>query len=215
MRKIKKRQTAIVVVPIVLFILLAIAIQSEFISGFENWTYSEIVEHMSPTLTRVLKIITHLGDPISVIVICLILLALPHFRKTYSLLISINVILQVFINYSLKLLFARERPDILQLVTEKSYSFPSGHAMINMGLYLMLSICIYKTVKSKKLKYVFICILMIFPIIIGLTRVYLGVHYITDILAGWSLGIAITFVVYKIFDKKNVLEEKKDIKMDS
>ena len=130
-------------------------------------------------------------------------------------LISINVILQVFINYSLKLLFARERPDILQLVTEKSYSFPSGHAMINMGLYLMLSICIYKTVKSKKLKYVFICILMIFPIIIGLTRVYLGVHYITDILAGWSLGIAITFVVYKIFDKKNVLEEKKDIKMDS
>ncbi len=215
MRKIKKRQIAIVVVPIVLFILLAIAIQSEFISGFENWTYSEIVEHMSPTLTRVLKIITHLGDPISVIVICLILLALPHFRKTYSLLISINVILQVFINYSLKLLFARERPDILQLVTEKSYSFPSGHAMINMGLYLMLSICIYKTVKSKKLKYVFICILMIFPIIIGLTRVYLGVHYITDILAGWSLGIAITFVVYKIFDKKNVLEEKKDIKMDS
>lgn len=215
MRKIKKRQIAIVVVPIVLFILLAIAIQSEFISGFENWTYSEIVEHMSPTLTRVLKIITHLGDPISVIVICLILLALPHFRKAYSLLISINVILQVFINYSLKLLFARERPDILQLVTEKSYSFPSGHAMINMGLYLMLSICIYKTVKSKKLKYVFICILMILPIIIGLTRVYLGVHYITDILAGWSLGIAITFVVYKIFDKKNVLEEKKDIKMDS
>lgn len=215
MRKIKKRQIAIVVVPIVLFILLAIAIQSEFISGFENWTYSEIVEHMSPTLTRVLKIITHLGDPISVIVICLILLALSHFRKAYSLLISINVILQVFINYSLKLLFARERPDILQLVTEKSYSFPSGHAMINMGLYLMLSICIYKTVKSKKLKYVFICILMILPIIIGLTRVYLGVHYITDILAGWSLGIAITFVVYKIFDKKNVLEEKKDIKMDS
>lgn len=202
----KKRQIALIVVPIILFIILAIFIDAELTVGFENWAYSETVEHMSPFVTNIVKIITHTGDPIPVILICLTLILIPKTRKRYGLPVSINVIILEIINYTLKIIFARERPDILRLITETSPSFPSGHAMINSAIYMMLAFCVHKNVENKKVKYILITIFTIYPFIIGLTRVYLGVHYITDVIGGWLLGISLTFVIYKLF---NVLYNKK------
>ena len=76
----------------------------------------------------------------------------------------------------------------------------------NSAIYMMLAFCVHKNVENKKVKYILITIFTIYPFIIGLTRVYLGVHYITDVIGGWLLGISLTFVIYKLF---NVLYNKK------
>lgn len=202
----KKRQIALIVVPIMLFIILAISIDAELTVGFENWAYNETVEHMSPVVTNIVKVITHTGDPIPVILICLTLILIPKTRIKCGLPVSINVIILEIINYTLKIIFARERPDILRLITETSPSFPSGHAMINSAIYMMLILCVYKDVENKKIKYLLITIFAIYPFIIGLTRVYLGVHYITDVIGGWLLGVSLTFGIYKLL---GVLYKKK------
>ena len=152
----KKRQIALMVIPIILFIALAIFIEAELTVGFENWAYRETVEHMSPFVTNIVKIITHTGDSICVILICIVLYLIPKTRFKYGIPVSINVIILEFINYILKILFARERPDILQLITETSPSFPSGHAMINMAVYFMLALCVNRNVKNKRIKYTLI-----------------------------------------------------------
>lgn len=203
----KKRQLALIIVPILLFILLAICIKAELVTEFEDWAYLEAIEHMSPIFTTVIKTITHTGDAIAVILICFILLIIPKTRIKYGLMVSINIVIVEIVNYILKIIFSRERPNILRLVNETSYSFPSGHAMINTALYTMLIFCIFYHVKSRKIRYIAIISGIFYPIVISFTRVYLGVHYITDVLGGWLLGISLTFIVYKSF-KRLVWKEK-------
>lgn len=202
----KKRKIALIIVPILLFILLSIFIGADIVTKFENFVYDETVEHMSPVITGIVKAITHTGDAISVILICLGLIIIPKTKIKFGLPVSINVLVVEAINYTLKIIFSRERPNILRLITETSPSFPSGHAMISSAMYTMLSICVFRNVKNKKVKYTLITIFCILPFIIGMTRVYLGVHYITDVIAGWLLGISITFIVLAIFDMINKRE---------
>lgn len=204
----KKRKLALIIVPIMLFILLSIFIGADIVTRFESFVYNETVEHMSPILTGIIKTITHTGDAIFVITFCLTLVIIPKTKVKFGLPVSINVLIVEAANYILKMVFSRERPDILRLVTETSPSFPSGHAMINSAMYTMLSICVYRNIKNKKIRYTLVPIFLIYPFIIGMTRVYLGVHYITDVIAGWLLGISITFIVLEILDILNKKEDK-------
>jgi len=142
-----------------------------------------------------MKFITHLGDAISIIIICLILIAIPFLRKNYSVRVILSVISASILNSILKLTFARERPNILQLITEKSYSFPSGHSMANMALYASIVFISWKKLKNIDTKIFITTISSILVIIIGISRVYLGVHYITDVLAGWAFGLIIAYLV--------------------
>jgi len=197
----KKRQLILSIVPILLFILLVICIKAELVTEFEDWVYLETIGYMSPILTTVIKMITHTGDAISVIFICFLLLIIPKTRIQYGLMVAINIVIVEIVNYILKIIFSRERPNILRLVNETSYSFPSGHAMINTALYTMLIFCIFHHVESRKIRCIAIIFGIFYPIVISFTRVYLGVHYITDVLGGWLLGISLTFIVYKSFKK--------------
>ena len=128
-----KKNILLIVMSIILFIILAIAINADILTGFESWIYFKSVEHMSDILTNILIFITNLGGPIGVFLICLAIFLIPKLRNRLGLPVSIAVSTSFVLNIILKLIFARERPDILRLVTENSYSFPSGHAMVNMA----------------------------------------------------------------------------------
>ena len=202
-----KKNILLIVMSIVLFIILAIAINADILSGFESWVYFESVEHMSDILTNILIFITNFGGPIGISLICITIFLIPKLRNKLGLPVSIAVSTSFILNIILKLIFARERPDILRLVTENSYSFPSGHAMVNMALYTVLIIYAYKSIKSKRIKYPLIILMMILVIAIGFTRIYLGVHYAGDIIGGWLLGFAIGLCVYMLMKNSSINDD--------
>ena len=202
-----KKNILLIVMSIILFIILAIAINADILSGFESWVYFESVEHMSDILTNILIFITNFGGPIGISLICITIFLIPKLRNKLGLPVSIAVSTSFILNIILKLIFARERPDILRLVTENSYSFPSGHAMINMALYTVLIIYAYKFIKSKRIKYPLIIAMMLLVIAIGFTRIYLGVHYAGDIIGGWLLGFAIGLCVYMLMKNSSINDD--------
>lgn len=194
---------------ILLFIILSFLIKFHITTNFETNFYKEITEHMSNVLTIIMKIISYMGNTLIVILICIILLVIPKTRYKYGLITSIGVITSTMLNNLLKVIFLRERPDVLRLINENSYSFPSGHSMINMTMYSLLAILLYNNIKDKKLKYVFPLSILLIPIFMGISRVYLGVHYITDVIGGWIFGLLITVVIYQIY---NVVKKNKEEK---
>lgn len=195
-----KKTLLLVVIPLLLFFLLAICVTAGVTANFEGWAYSEAVENMSPLMTTIVKSITHIGDSPVIITFCFILLTIPKSRKTIAMPVSLAVILSSLLNIALKHIFARERPNIMRLINETSYSFPSGHAMINASLYTMLILLIFRFIKNKPLKITLSSVCMALVIVIGISRVYLGVHYAGDVIGGWLIGFALSFLVYFIWN---------------
>ena len=103
---------------------------------------------------------------------------------------------------TLKLLFERPRPDLWeQLVVETSFSFPSGHAMASMGLGLLLAYLVWRTGWAMSSKVAVWVALAVYVIIIGLSRLYLGVHYPSDILAGWLISAAWVATIIPVINR--------------
>jgi len=195
-----RQKIGFVLAPIILFAMLAICVQAAIVTRFEGWAYGEAIEHMSPVLTLMMKGITHLGDSVSIIVFCLILFIVPKMRRSVALPVSVTVISSTIFNIALKHIFARSRPDILRLISETGYSFPSGHAMNNAALYTMLILLIWRYTQNTSLKIILSSICVALTVLIGYSRVYLGVHYAGDVLGGWLFGFALSMLVYFLWD---------------
>lgn len=111
----------------------------------------------------------------------------------------------VLISQGLKFLFQRERPLLIyRLVEESGFSFPSGHSMVGASFYGYLIYLIWKRNWTKQRKLAFSTILTFLVVGIGFSRIYLGVHYASDVLAGFTLGICYTslFVICKEYQEK-------------
>lgn len=195
-----KRTVLFVIIPLLLFSLLAICVTAGVTTDFEGWAYSEAVEKMSPLVTSIVKIITHIGDSPVIISFCLLLIVIPKSRKTIATPVSLAVILSFLLNVALKNIFVRERPNILRLINETSYSFPSGHAMINASLYTILILLVFRFINNKPLKITLSVVCIVLVIAIGFSRVYLGVHYAGDVIGGWLIGFALSVLVYFIWN---------------
>jgi undecaprenyl-diphosphatase len=206
---VDKRNLWLIVVPLILFAMLAICVRAGITVNFEGWAYNESIEHMSPILTNIVKRITHIGDSVVIIAFCLLLIAIQKSRKTIALPVSLTVILSMILNVALKNIFTRERPDILRLINETSYSFPSGHAMNNAALYTMLILLIFKFINNKPLKIAMAAVCIMLTVAIGLSRIYLGVHYTGDVLGGWLIGFAISIFIYFVWNSKFGFVDKK------
>ena len=88
---------------------------------------------------------------------------------------------------------------MLQLITETGYSFPSGHAMINGSIYLMLILLTFRYLKG--LKRVSITFVFAFiTVLIGYTRIYLGVHYFGDVVGGWLIGSSVSVLIFLLWN---------------
>lgn len=116
-----------------------------------------------------------------------------------------GTLLSYLINRLIKLIVARERPSILVEAHAQGYSFPSGHAMISIVCYGLLTYFICKKVSSERLKLFIYLVFSLLIFWIGLSRYIINVHYLTDVLAGFGIGFIILTIFIKI-DKTRVLE---------
>lgn len=148
-------------------------------------------------MVTVMKTITYAGDAIAVISILVILFAFNKTRHRFAIPVFISVMTSAALNFLLKNIIARPRPAGIMLVNATGYSFPSGHAMVNIALYGMVILLVWKYIENKKLRYIITAVCASLILAIGYSRVYLGVHYTTDVLGGWVIGLVVTVIVYK------------------
>lgn len=160
-----------------------------------------------PVQDVIISSITHLSDTVTIIASCIVLLILPN-RKTYGLPVSLACLGGVAIYKPLKHFVLRARPDAsLHLVTQGGYSFPSGHSVTSIVFYGLMLYLIQKHCKNEKLKTVLSWICGILAVVIGPSRIYVGVHWPTDVLAGWCLGGGILIIAILILEKIYVKKE--------
>lgn len=207
----KKKDIVLVITLLSLFAFIVILLETGKIIRIENAVYMYISSYMNPIFTIIVKIITNLGGPVIIAIICLVLCGLHQTRMKYGIPVVITVFSSFILNTILKYIFARQRPSVLRLINETSYSFPSGHSMINASLYTIIILLLLKNADKKGKRIIASISLVILFIIIGLSRIYLGVHYFGDVIAGWILGVFVAFVIYlviKYLEIKNILNKK-------
>ena len=171
--------------------------------------YNIVVKGMrNPILTNVLKIITNLGSAFALITITILSLIILK-NKKIGLCITINLALSTILNLLLKNIIQRPRPEGYRLIEETGFSFPSGHSMVNTAFYGLLIYLIIKNVKNQKLKYCLSLLISILILSIGFSRIYLGVHYTSDVLAGFLISIAYLIVFTTILHDILKLEKEK------
>ncbi|HEX7259816.1 MAG TPA: phosphatase PAP2 family protein [Candidatus Saccharimonadia bacterium] len=157
----------------------------------------ELVHSVSnPTLDRLAVFLTQLGGAIFITALVSVTAAglLWQRRRQAATLLVVTIGGAGMLNIMLKLLFQRDRPTLWEaLAIEHTYSFPSGHAMASSALAFALIILVWHT----KWRLVALLCGAFYITIIGLTRMYLGVHFPSDIIAGWIVSLGWTYLVYR------------------
>lgn len=205
---IKNYKWIICFICLILFLALAEDVFNNEIMNGDVIGYKFISTYLiRDSLTPIFKIITWFGSAT-----CLILLALILFftikNKKVGLLISTNLIIITILNQALKIIVQRPRPTEYRIINEAGYSFPSGHSMVSMAFYGFLIYLIYKNIKNKYLKISLIVILSLLIVMIGISRIYLGVHYTSDVCAGFLVSLSY-LIIYINFANKLVLSREK------
>ena len=174
---------------------------------FDEPVYNFLFNLYSEKMTFIMRLLTSLGSTlviISGIISILFLFDFKHFKQ-----MTIISLIGIISNHIIKEIVKRPRPSVFKLTSESSYSFPSSHTMMSTIFYGLLIYFIWEKLKNRKLK---ILLTIIFSIIIlgtGISRIYLGAHYATDVLAGLILGLLYDFFFIKLYINKKNKETKR------
>lgn len=178
------KRRIVCIISFILFLVTVILITNDN-KYFDNYIIN-LFKYKSDILTNIMKIITFLGSALSIILLTVLLIIVVKGKRN-KILILINVIVTTLLNQLLKNVFQRGRP-IDSIIEESGYSFPSGHSMVSMAFYGFLIYLVYKS--NIKYKGLIIGLLSVLIVLIGISRIYLGVHYPTDVIGGFTLSLS-------------------------
>lgn len=184
------------------FFILAGAVLSGAAQQLNLLVYQRVALFISPALTKGMILISNLGQWFVYLPISLLFLIIPRSRVKIGLPVSIAISASALLNTCIKQLFALARPEINRLVSESGYGFPSGHAMNGT---VFIGLCAYLFIRysyKRPLKITVFLFSFFFMLLMGLSRIYLGVHYFTDILGGYLAGIALLATAIFFLQKK-------------
>lgn len=156
--------------------------------SFDTAVYNVISKLISEPTTAFMKAITTMGSAITFLSIIIIIFCTTN--NKYGKYATINLISIVILNFIFKNIFDRPRPNEFRLIEETGYSFPSGHSMVSMAFYGLILYFIWKKVQNQYLKWSSCILLSLLIIGIGISRIYLGVHYTSDVIGGFCFSIA-------------------------
>lgn len=164
--------------------------------------------YANPVLDQAMLIITDIGFGTGYIGIVGFTLIVLAYKRRWSQISALAICLAGagLLSFLLKNTFQRLRPDSFFLVTETSFSFPSGHALAAMCFYGMLAFFIMRETSSWPLRLLIATLTLILSLAIGISRIYLGVHYPTDVVAGYAVGFMwLTFCISLLlrYEKQN------------
>jgi membrane-associated phospholipid phosphatase len=186
-------------------------------NDLDNALFRYAATHRSDTMTRVMRFFSFFASADYLLVApALLVMVMTWFHKLrwYALKILVIAFTSTMLNQLLKRLFERPRP-VTAMLEQSGLSFPSGHAMIGGSFYGLLIYIIWREVRTPFWRWLWVSLLTILLLLIGYSRIYLKVHYATDVLAGYAMGILwLLLAIYlmrkleKIYMEKYVLREE-------
>jgi len=206
----KKNRIALIVLSISLIILILIT-KSVFVNDvlkIDDFFHSLIVENLrNDSLTNIFKIITHFGDSLILISTCIFLILFLK-NKRYGIYATLNLGFIALVNVIIKNIIRRPRPIGFNIIEETGFSYPSGHSMASTAFYGLLIYFIFKSNIDKTKKILYSSLLSLLVLLIMLSRVYLGIHYASDVIAGCLISICYLIIFISIFSKKGDIIKK-------
>lgn len=197
----KEKKDYLILIPILLILVNMVLVATNNFVAIDNFVYDHIFR--TNWLTSMLLFFTKFGSTTYIVGLCILFLI---FYKNKKQLLDLYgaIILSTILNNVIKIIFRRPRPvlmTILNLAYEDTYSFPSGHAMATMTFYGFLIYMIYKSHWQKPYKIVGITLLSLLIFLVGFSRIYVGVHYFSDVFTGFLCSFVFLFFYIKAIKK--------------
>lgn len=175
----------------------------EMLVSFDQPIQTAIRGDLPETLTLLFRAITHLID-IPVIISWVLIVAFVFYRKQWkmeSYLMLGNLTLAGILIVTFKNIYQRPRPEILHLVEEKGFSFPSGHSLAVTIMVGTLIVIFSQRIKNTTWRKVVQILLSLYIVSVLVSRIYLGVHYPSDVIASLCVGLGVLFMEFPFYDK--------------
>ena len=175
----------------------------EMLVSFDQPIQTAIRGDLPETLTLLFRAITHLID-IPVIISWVLIVAFIFYRKQWkmdSYLMLGNLTLAGILIVTFKNIYQRPRPEILHLVEEKGFSFPSGHSLAVTIMVGTLIVILSQRIKNTVWRKIVQILLSLYIFSVLVSRIYLGVHYPSDVIASLCVGLGVLFMEFPFYDK--------------
>jgi len=202
MRRLQSsRSPLLVLLGVATFLLLAMGVSSDVTDSFDQVVIEIVRADAVRTFLSPLRWITELGSTRAVTLVALItlLVGMVIGPWRHGLIGALTTGLASVINQAVKAFVARERPALLEpIVVEHGFSFPSGHAALGMVAYGVLGVLIMRSRLPLAVRRGIVVMLGVLIVLIGVSRIWLGVHYPTDVIAGWTAGAVIVLVYARL-----------------
>jgi len=182
---------------LILFIILLLLVSFGLTKGVDQIVSSFFINYQTNLLVSIFVLITSIGSTIGIVIIVIAILVYFYILKKFKVLKTILFIVftELILVYISKHIVLRVRP-INQIIQKTNFSFPSGHAAISIALFGFLVIFFWN--KKRYLSYLFGLLILL----IGFSRIYLNVHWLTDVIGGYLIGITILLFWLYFFNKK-------------
>lgn len=192
---------ALFIAVFILFSIIGSLYNNEIIS-IDVFMHDLVVNNLrSDGLTFIMLFITNFCNPIILILLSLVILLICKDKKM-GLIIIINLLVSILLNIIFKGIIQRDRPLEDFLITESGYSFPSGHSMVSMAYYGLIIYFIYKKIKDKRVRNILMILIGLLILAIGFSRIYLGVHFASDVIGGFLISIIYLVCAIKLLNLK-------------